>query len=84
MEEKYKIHATHIASTLISIIIILITIKWGDIPKLVEYITFSLSITSLVLGILQLLTVLTLHLHSFTARQQLAQRQGKYLRIHST
>lgn len=52
MEEKYKIHAIYIVSILISIIIILITVKWGDIPKLVEYITFSLSVTSLVLGIL--------------------------------
>jgi hypothetical protein len=52
MEEEYKIHTFYILLILISIIIGLITVKWSDIPKLVEYMTFALSVTSLVVGIL--------------------------------
>lgn len=52
MEEKYKIHASYILCILIAIIIGLATVKWTEIPKLVDYLTFALSVTSLVLGVL--------------------------------
>lgn len=52
METKYKIHFTYIIGILIVIIIILLTIKWNGIPQLVELISFSLTLTSLILAIL--------------------------------
>lgn len=52
MNKHYQIHFGYIISILVSIIVILITIKWGAIPKLVELISFSLTISSLVLAIL--------------------------------
>jgi hypothetical protein len=52
MEEKYKIHAFYILGILLTIIAILITIKWGDIPNLAQYISFGLTFASLLLAIL--------------------------------
>src|SRR5256885_13949970 len=55
MEEKYKIHAFYILTILIAVIIILLTIRWTGIPNLVEYITFALTLTSLVLAALAII-----------------------------
>jgi hypothetical protein len=52
MEEKYRIHGFYIILILGSIIIILVTINWGAIPRLPELITFALTLTSLVLALL--------------------------------
>jgi hypothetical protein len=52
MEEKYKIHIGYIFSILLAAIIILVTVKWGEIPRLVELIAFALTLTSLVLALI--------------------------------
>lgn len=52
MEEKFKIHASYILSILLTIIIVLMAVRWVEIPKLVELITFALTLTSLVLALL--------------------------------
>jgi hypothetical protein len=52
MDEKYKIHAAYILTILIVIIVVLITVKWRQIPNLAELITFALSLSSLILAIL--------------------------------
>ncbi len=55
MEERYKIHAGYILFILLVVILGLVTVKWGDIPQLVQYITFSLTVTSLVLAVLAII-----------------------------
>ena len=55
METKYKIHVFYILSILIAIIIILITVRWSEVPKLVDYITFALTVTSLALALLAII-----------------------------
>lgn len=52
MNDKHKIHFSYIISILIAIIILLVSIKWGQVPNLVDLISFALTITSLVLAIL--------------------------------
>lgn len=52
MSKNSKIHVGYIFSILIAIIIILITVKFGNAPQLVNQISFALTITSLVLAIL--------------------------------
>lgn len=52
MEEKYKIHFLYIVAILLAIIVVLVTVKWGKIPDLTRYITFALTLTSLVLAVL--------------------------------
>ncbi len=52
METKYKIHAFYIVSILVLAIIALVTIEWSAVPRLVDYITFALTVTSLVLALL--------------------------------
>lgn len=52
MEEKYRIHAFYILFILSSIIVALVTVNWGTIPRLPELITFALTVTSLVLALL--------------------------------
>jgi len=47
-----RIHFGYIISFLIIVIIALVTIKWGAIKELTNYITFALTLTSLVLAIL--------------------------------
>jgi hypothetical protein len=51
MEEKYKIHAFYILAILVSIIVILVTIKWSDIPNLAEKLSFALTLASLILAV---------------------------------
>ena len=56
--EKYKLYRIHFIYTigiLILSIIGLMTVKWGQIPKLVEYITFALTLTSLTLSLLAII-----------------------------
>jgi len=52
MEEKYKVHFFYIIGILLAIIIGLISVEWAKIPYLVEYITFALTLSSLLLAIL--------------------------------
>lgn len=52
MDDRIKIHALYIISILITIIIALTTSKWGDNPRLVEYVNFFATLSSLVLAIL--------------------------------
>ncbi len=52
MEEKYKIHVCYIIGILISVIVILLTVEWADIPGLKDYISFALTVFSLGLAIL--------------------------------
>lgn len=49
---NYKTHVGYIIFILIAIIILLVAVEWGKIEKLVEYITFALTLTSLVLALL--------------------------------
>lgn len=55
MEEKYKIHAFYIIAILVSIIVTLVTIEWSKVPDLVNYITFALTVSSLILAILAII-----------------------------
>jgi len=55
MEEKYKIHSFYILLILGSIIVGLISVKWAEIPKLVDYITFALTVSSLGLALLAII-----------------------------
>src|ERR1051325_1597259 len=52
MEEKYKIHAIYILGILLAIIVILVTVRWAEIPALAQYISFGLTFASLLLAIL--------------------------------
>lgn len=52
MEEKYKIHGFYIISILVMIIIMLIAVEWSEVEGLIDYITFSLTLTSLILAVL--------------------------------
>jgi hypothetical protein len=52
MEQKYKIHAFYILAILIAIIVILVTVKWSQVPNLSQLITFALTLSSLILAVL--------------------------------
>lgn len=55
MEEKYKIHSFYILLILVSVIICLVSIEWSAVPELVNYITFALTLSSLILAILAII-----------------------------
>lgn len=55
MEEKYKIHAFYILTILTSIIVTLLSIEWSKVPDLVNYITFALTVSSLILAIIAII-----------------------------
>jgi len=55
METKYKIHAFYILFILIATIVVLLSVKWGDIPSLVQYFSFALTMSSLLLAILAII-----------------------------
>ena len=69
MNDTSRVHVSYIISILIFIIISLVTVNWSNIPKLVEYITFSLTLTSLVLAILAII-------YSFLSNSSLSQTLG--------
>ena len=50
MEQKFKIHACYILAILISVIVILVTVKWSQIPNLAQLISFALTLSSLILS----------------------------------
>lgn len=52
MEKHIKVHIIYIFGILIATIVSLITIKWGNIPNLVELFSFALTISSIILAIL--------------------------------
>lgn len=53
--ECYKIHISYIIGILILTIIMLTTLDWGGNEKLVDYITFALTLTSLTLSLLAII-----------------------------
>lgn len=55
MNKIYKIHSFYILTILITIIIVLISVKWGEIENLVDLISFALTISSLILAILAII-----------------------------
>lgn len=55
MNREYKVHAFYILLILFSIIIGLISVKWSEIPGLVGYITFALTVSSLSLAVLAII-----------------------------
>lgn len=55
MNKEYKIHACYIVAILVAIIIALTTSKWGDNPKLVDFVNFAATLTSLVLAVLAII-----------------------------
>ena len=52
MSEKAKIHVTYVIGLLLIVIVLLVTVQWGSIPGLVSYISFALTVTSLLLAAL--------------------------------
>jgi hypothetical protein len=52
MEEKYKIHAYYIIGILIAVIVILVSVKWANIPNLANVFSFGLTFASLLLAVL--------------------------------
>lgn len=52
MAEKYKIHVGYIISILVSIIVVVVTVNWASIEGLVQYFSFALTLSSLILAIL--------------------------------
>ena len=58
MQNNSRIHVTYIIAILIAVIICLVTIQWGNIPRLVELISFALTISSLVLAVLAIVAKL--------------------------
>jgi len=52
METKYKIHVGYILAILITIIVVLVSVEWSQVPDLVDYITFALTLSSLLLALL--------------------------------
>jgi len=55
METKYKIHAFYVLFILVTTIVVLLSVKWGDIPSLVQYFSFALTMSSLLLAILAII-----------------------------
>ena len=55
MEPKYKIHAFYILFILVATIVVLLSVKWGEIPSLVQYFSFALTMSSLLLAILAII-----------------------------
>ena len=47
MEQKYKIHFSYLFAILITIIILLVTVKWSQVPNLAQLISFALTLSSL-------------------------------------
>lgn len=52
MEKHIKVHVIYIIGILVTIILGLVTIKWGNIPNLVELFSFALTISSIILAVL--------------------------------
>ncbi|HXI84934.1 MAG TPA: hypothetical protein VNL17_12680 [Verrucomicrobiae bacterium] len=52
MNDTSKIHFAYIIGILLAVDILVLTIKWGAIQELVNYLTFALTLTSLVLSLL--------------------------------
>ncbi len=51
-ESKIKIHFFYITFILICLIIALVTIKWKEIPNIIDYMTFAMTIASILLATL--------------------------------
>ena len=52
---KHKAHFLYIVGILLAIIIILVTYKFGDNDKLIDYLKFGLTITSLFLALIAII-----------------------------
>ena len=55
MQSNAKIHVGYIIAILISIIVVLVTVKWTRIPTLANYLNFALGVTSLVLAVVAII-----------------------------
>ena len=55
METKYKIHAFYVLLILLGTIVILLSVKWGDIANLAQYFAFALTLSSLLLALLAII-----------------------------
>jgi len=55
MKDQMKIHFFYIVAILLAIIIILVTVRWYEIPNLIDYFNFALTLTSISLALLAII-----------------------------
>lgn len=55
MKESFRIHFFYIVAILVAIVICLVTIKWSQIPNLIDYFNFALTVTSITLALLAII-----------------------------
>jgi hypothetical protein len=68
-KSNLKIHFFYVAFFLISIIILMATIKWTELPKFTDYLSTAATITSLVLALLAII-------YAYISNDSLAQTTG--------
>jgi len=57
----YHYNLFYIVGILFLVIIVLLTVKWGDIPDFVKYVTFGLTVTSLFLALIAIIYTIFSH-----------------------
>ncbi|WP_303907350.1 hypothetical protein [Thiohalomonas denitrificans] len=55
MEDRSKIHFSYAIAILLAVIVVLISVEWSKVSGLIEYITFALTLSSLILAILAII-----------------------------
>ena len=55
MEDKLKIHGSYIILILMAVIVVLATVQWATIPDLANYLTFALTLASMLLALLAII-----------------------------
>jgi len=73
-EKSWNIHLRYIIFMLAAVIVVLVAVKWSQIPQLVEYITFALTLTSLVLAVLAIV-------YAFFSNSSLTQALGSLMHV---
>ncbi len=71
MSDKARIHFLYTIGILIAIIVVLTTVKWAGIPNLLGYITFALTVSSLLLAVLAIG-------YAFISNNSLSQYLGQF------
>ena len=71
MSDKARIHFLYIIGILIAIIVALATVNWAGIPNLLSYITFALTVSSLLLAVLAIG-------YAFISNNSLSQHLGQF------
>jgi len=71
MTENARVHFFYLIGILIAIIVGLVTVKWASIPNLVSYLTFALTVSSLLLAILAIG-------YAFVSNNSLSQYLGQF------